>query len=72
MISPFKAKKMLSNGCVGYLAHIVDTTVEAILKPEDVYMVKNFLEVCLEDTKSSSRSLDRVRDRTPTRNIADL
>ncbi|KAL5570452.1 hypothetical protein UlMin_027027 [Ulmus minor] len=49
MISALKAKKMLSNGCVGYLAHVVDTTVDAILKPEDVHVVKNFLEVFPED-----------------------
>ncbi|KAL5570097.1 hypothetical protein UlMin_026672 [Ulmus minor] len=49
IISALKAKKMLSNGCVGYLAHVVDTTVDAILKPEDVHVVKNFLEVFPED-----------------------
>ncbi|KAL5538416.1 hypothetical protein UlMin_046127 [Ulmus minor] len=49
MISVLKAKKMLSNGCVGYLTHIVDTTVDATLKPEDVHVVKNFLEVFPED-----------------------
>ncbi|KAL5549485.1 hypothetical protein UlMin_004716 [Ulmus minor] len=49
MISALKAKKMLSNGCVGYLAHVVDTIVDAILKPKDVHVVKNFLEVFPED-----------------------
>ncbi|KAL5553968.1 hypothetical protein UlMin_041370 [Ulmus minor] len=49
IISALKAKKMLSNGCVGYLAHIVDTTIDAILKPEDVHVVRNFLEVFPED-----------------------
>ncbi|KAL5579934.1 hypothetical protein UlMin_012376 [Ulmus minor] len=49
IISALKAKKMLSNGCVGYLAHIVDTTADATLKPEDVHVVKNFLEVFPED-----------------------
>ncbi|KAL5549395.1 hypothetical protein UlMin_004626 [Ulmus minor] len=49
IISALKAKKMLSNGCMGYLAHIVDTTIDAILKPEDVHVVRNFLEVFPED-----------------------
>ncbi|KAL5547192.1 hypothetical protein UlMin_006879 [Ulmus minor] len=49
MISALKAKKMLSNGCVGYLAYVVNTTIDAILKPEDVHVVKNFLEVFPED-----------------------
>ncbi|KAL5567714.1 hypothetical protein UlMin_024289 [Ulmus minor] len=49
IISALKAKKMLSNGCVGYLAHIVDTTVDATLKLEDVHVVKNFLEFFPED-----------------------
>ncbi|KAL5547540.1 hypothetical protein UlMin_002771 [Ulmus minor] len=49
IISALKAKKMLSNGCVGYLAHVVDTTIDVILKPEDVHVVKNFLEVFPED-----------------------
>ncbi|KAL5578135.1 hypothetical protein UlMin_019834 [Ulmus minor] len=49
MISVLKAKKLLSNGCVGYLAHIVDTTVDATLMPKDVHVVKNFLEVFPED-----------------------
>ncbi|KAL5563369.1 hypothetical protein UlMin_033116 [Ulmus minor] len=49
IISALKAKKMLSNGCVGYLAHVMDTTVDVILKPEDVHVVKNFLEVFPED-----------------------
>ncbi|KAL5579962.1 hypothetical protein UlMin_012404 [Ulmus minor] len=39
MISALKAKKMLSNGCVGYLAYVVNTTIDAILKPEDVHQV---------------------------------
>ncbi|KAL5540688.1 hypothetical protein UlMin_043340 [Ulmus minor] len=49
IISALKAKKMLSNGCVGYLAHVVDTTIDAILKPKDVQVVRNFLEVFPED-----------------------
>ncbi|KAL5554728.1 hypothetical protein UlMin_042129 [Ulmus minor] len=52
IISALKAKKMLSNGCVGYLAHVVDTTIDAILKPEDVHVVRNFLEVFPEDLPS--------------------
>ncbi|KAL5570640.1 hypothetical protein UlMin_027215 [Ulmus minor] len=49
IISALKAKKMLSNGCVGYLVHVVDTTIDTILKPEDVHVVRNFLEVFPED-----------------------
>lgn len=34
---------------MGYLAHIVDTTVDVTLKPKDVHMVKNFPKVFPED-----------------------
>ena len=47
MISALKAKKMLSNGYVDYL--LWTQLVDAILKLEDVCMVKNFLEVFRED-----------------------
>ncbi|KAI3443877.1 hypothetical protein Pfo_000542 [Paulownia fortunei] len=45
IISALKAQKMLNKGCVGYLASILDTLVEAQLKPENIDVVQEFLEV---------------------------
>ena len=39
IISALKAQKMLNKGCVGYLASVLDTSVEAQLKPENVDVV---------------------------------
>ena len=49
VISAMKARRMLNKGCIGYLASVVDTTVEQNLKPEDVSVVQEFLEVFPED-----------------------
>ena len=40
---------MLDSGCVGYLASVVDTSLEQHSKPEDVPVVQEFLEVFPED-----------------------
>ena len=45
MISAMKARKLLANGCVGNLANIVDLSREEKLKPEDVPVVQDFVEV---------------------------
>ncbi|XP_062080635.1 uncharacterized protein LOC133785411 [Humulus lupulus] len=49
IISTMKAMKFLKNGGVGYLARIIDTSLLKEVKPEDVPVVKEFIEVFLED-----------------------
>ena len=49
MISIMKAKKLLKQGCVGYLASVINAFIEQKVKPEDVPMVRDFLEVFPED-----------------------
>ena len=49
IISAMKASKLLRNGCIGYLASIVDVSVEQKIKPENVHVVNEFLEVFPED-----------------------
>ena len=49
IISAMKAKRLLDSGCVGYLASVVDTSLERHSKPEDVPVVQEFLEVFPED-----------------------
>ena len=48
MISAFRAKRLLRKGCQGYLAHVVDTRKE-VLKLDDIPVVREFLDVFLED-----------------------
>lgn len=49
MISALEAKKMLTSGCMGFLANIVDKNQETNLKPENVMIVRNFVDVFPED-----------------------
>ncbi|KAL5545301.1 hypothetical protein UlMin_009085 [Ulmus minor] len=49
MISVMKASKLLTNGCVGFLANIVDTTQKEKMKLEDVPVVNEFKDVFPED-----------------------
>ena len=49
MISAMKASKLLTNGCVGFLANIVDTTQKEKTKLEDVPVINEFIEVFPED-----------------------
>ena len=49
LISAMKAHKLLEKGCTGYLASIVDTSVEQKSRPEDVLIVQDFLDVFQED-----------------------
>ena len=44
-----KAQRLLDKGCTGYLASDVDVSVEQKLKPEDVSVVQDFLDVFPED-----------------------
>ena len=54
VISTMKAKRLLDSGYVGYLASVVDTSLEQHSKPEDVPVVQEFLEVFQEDKLSRS------------------
>ncbi|KAA0041494.1 DNA/RNA polymerases superfamily protein [Cucumis melo var. makuwa] len=56
LISVLKAEKLLRKGCTTFLAHIVVVQREK-LKPEDVPVVKEFLDVFLDDL--SGFPLDR-------------
>ncbi|XP_062118422.1 uncharacterized protein LOC133832047 [Humulus lupulus] len=49
MISAAKARKLLANGCTGYLAMICDASKEKLARPEDVHIVREFMEVFPED-----------------------
>ena len=49
IISALKAQNMLNKGCVGYLASVLDTSVEAQLKPENIDVVQEFHEVFPDD-----------------------
>lgn len=49
MISTMKAFKLLANGCEGFLASIVDKYDDLHSRPEDVPIVKDYLEVFPED-----------------------
>ncbi|KAL5540689.1 hypothetical protein UlMin_043341 [Ulmus minor] len=49
MISAIKAFKLLANGCEGFLASIVDNCEDGRSRPEDVLVVKDYLEVFPED-----------------------
>ncbi|KAI3470676.1 hypothetical protein Pfo_027339 [Paulownia fortunei] len=42
-------KIILNKGCVGYLASVLDTSVETQLKPENVDVVQEFVEVFPDD-----------------------
>ncbi|KAA0046379.1 DNA/RNA polymerases superfamily protein [Cucumis melo var. makuwa] len=48
LISVLKAEKLLKKGCTGFLAHIIVMQREK-LKPEDVHVVKEFLDVFPDD-----------------------
>ncbi|KAA0053247.1 DNA/RNA polymerases superfamily protein [Cucumis melo var. makuwa] len=48
LISVLKAKKLLRKGCIAFLAHIVVVQREK-LKPEDVPVVKEFLDIFPDD-----------------------
>ena len=49
MISAMKAERLLSSGCMGYLANIVDMGVEPLSKPEEIEVVREFLDVFLRE-----------------------
>ncbi|KAL5570735.1 hypothetical protein UlMin_020332 [Ulmus minor] len=49
VISAMKARKIISSGCTGYLASVVDTTKEEKAKPEDIPIVRKFVDVFPEE-----------------------
>ncbi|KAL5568767.1 hypothetical protein UlMin_025342 [Ulmus minor] len=49
VISAMKARKMISSGCTGYLASVLDTTKEKRAKPKDIPIVRNFVDVFPEE-----------------------
>ncbi|KAL5539055.1 hypothetical protein UlMin_044547 [Ulmus minor] len=49
VISSMRAKKLLASGCMGYLATIVDKSVEAKGNVEDVPIVRDFVDVFPEE-----------------------
>ncbi|KAL5570666.1 hypothetical protein UlMin_027241 [Ulmus minor] len=49
MISSMRAKKLLTSGCMGYLATIVDKSVKAKGNVEDVPIVRDFVDVFPEE-----------------------
>ncbi|KAI3448707.1 hypothetical protein Pfo_005372 [Paulownia fortunei] len=67
IISALKAQKMLNKGCVGYLASVLDTSVEAQLKPENVDVVQEFVEVFPDDLPGlpPNREIEFVIDVMP-------
>lgn len=48
VISAMKARKLLANGCCGYMAHIVDTSKEE-LRVDDLNVVRDFPDVFPDD-----------------------
>ena len=67
VISSMKARRLLDSGCVGYLACVVDMQVEQKLRPEDVPVVQEFLEVFPEDLPGlpPNREIEFVIDLVP-------
>ncbi|KAI3451367.1 hypothetical protein Pfo_008032 [Paulownia fortunei] len=67
IISALKAQKMLNKGCVGYLASVLDTSVEAQLKPENLDVVQEFVEVFPDDLPGlpPNREIEFVIDVMP-------
>ncbi|KAL5572794.1 hypothetical protein UlMin_022391 [Ulmus minor] len=49
IISSMRARKLLSSGCQGYLATVVDTTHEEKFKPEEIAVVREFPDVFPEE-----------------------
>ena len=49
MVSALQAKRLMSKGCHGYLASVVDKTKEFETKPQDVLVVREYVDVFLED-----------------------
>ena len=48
-LTALEARKVLLQGCMGYLAHVVAKRMEEKLKIDDMPIIRDFLEVCPED-----------------------
>ena len=55
-----KAQRLLERGCTGYLASVVDVSVEQKLKPKDVPVVQDFLEVFPKNLPSFPPEIERL------------
>ncbi|XP_062073030.1 uncharacterized protein LOC133777449 [Humulus lupulus] len=71
LIFVMKARRLLESGCMSYLASVVDSYKEQNLKPEDVLVVRDFLEVFPEDLPRlpSDREIEFVIELLP---VADV
>ena len=49
LLTVLEARKLLSQRCIGYLAHVVDKRMEEKLMIDDVPIVQDFPEVFLDD-----------------------
>ena len=49
IISAMKARRLLNSRCMRYLASVIDTSLDQQLKPEDVSVVRNFLDIFSDD-----------------------
>ncbi|XP_062093662.1 uncharacterized protein LOC133799679 [Humulus lupulus] len=49
IITLLKAKEMLHEGCIGFLANVIDIAKEAVQNPEETKVVQEFLDVFPED-----------------------
>ena len=49
LVSAMRAWKMLANGCQGYLANMVDKEQEKELTPEDVPIIREYVDVFPQD-----------------------
>ncbi|KAL5538058.1 hypothetical protein UlMin_046101 [Ulmus minor] len=69
IISSMRARKLLSSGCQGYLATVVDTTHEEKFKPEEIAVVREFPDVFPEELPGIPPDIirDRVAARVSTR-----
>ena len=68
LISAIKAQRLLDRGCTCYLDSVVDVFVEQKLKPENVPLVQDFLDVFIEDLPSlpPEREINFVIDLAPS------
>ncbi|KAA0037610.1 hypothetical protein E5676_scaffold249G00420 [Cucumis melo var. makuwa] len=78
LISALKAEKLLRNGCTVFLAHVVEVQKEK-MKPEDVPIVKEFLDIFPDDLSRllPDRELEQlnkvmIRNNYPLPHIDDL
>ena len=51
-LTSLEVRKLLSQGCIGYLAHVIDKRIQEKLKIDDVPVAQDFQEVIPEDLPS--------------------